>query len=507
MKFDTVWKKVSTDTIDFFLKREAMRNIALKKAEESLYKNFVVRNPDNRPHAVQEGRYLILKNLMHSLHRALSDGRISPAVRKALIANFIGRTILGEGDRTADFLKAHGFYPPATLIISPTKKCNLLCTGCYASSSSKSAETLSFEVFDRIIKEKTRLWGSYFTAISGGEPLLYRDGKRTLFDILQSNSDNYFMMYTNSTLITRETARRMADVGNITPAISVEGFERETDARRGKGTFGKIMQAMDNLVAAGVPFGISVTATRLNVDAVMSERFKDFFFDEKGAVYGWLFQYMPIGRSYTIDLMISPEQRLALWERQQRMIRESNIFFVDFWNGGPYSVGCISAGRPGGYFYIDWDGNAAPCTFFPYSFSNVNEIYRNNGTLNDVLFSPFFESIRQWQNGYGYAQPPDKVNNYIVPCPIRDHYEEARQIIDRFHLKPMDQPAAEALRDDEYRRRMAAYGKEVKALTEDIWLNEFVGPERGANGGNGSGNGKGADARALHVKDVKPSYS
>ena len=38
-------------------------------------------------------------------------------------------------------------------------------------------------------------------------------------------------MYTNGTLIDEKMAQRMAEVGNITPAISVEGFEKKTDER------------------------------------------------------------------------------------------------------------------------------------------------------------------------------------------------------------------------------------------------------------------------------------
>jgi MoaA/NifB/PqqE/SkfB family radical SAM enzyme len=421
----------------------------------------------------------MLKNLLHTVDAALSDGRISPGVFRAITDNFVGRILLGEQDRTREFVDAHGIYPPAFLTISPTKRCNLFCTGCYASSSAGSAETLKFDVFNRIIREKKELWGSHFTVISGGEPLLYKDEGKTLFDILEQNQDVYFMMYTNSTLISKDVARRMAELGNITPAISVEGFEQETDNRRGKGVFKKIMTAMDNLTEVGVPFGVSVTATRHNVDIIMSDEFTDFYFKRKGAVYGWVFQYMPIGRSITIDLMITAEQRLALFQNEQRMIRESNIFLVDFWNGGPYSVGCISAGRPGGYFYVDWNGNMAPCAFFPYYLANVYDLYREDKTLNDVLFSPYFESIRSWQNEYAYTCPPDKVDNLIVPCIIRDHFENAHKIITKFNAKPLDENAASALEDEEYRKRMAAYGKEVKALTQGVWESEFMTPRPG----------------------------
>jgi MoaA/NifB/PqqE/SkfB family radical SAM enzyme len=216
---------------------------------------------------------------------------------------------------------------------------------------------------------------------------------KDLFDLLGENQDNYFMMYTNGTLITREVAERMADLGNISPAISVEGWERETDDRRGKGVFRRVQEAMQNLRAAGVPFGISVTATRENAEVILSESFLDFYFGHQGALYGWIFQYMPIGRGFTADWMVTPEQRRWMLEQELTLLRDKKRFLVDFWNGGPMTLGCIAAGRPGGYFYVDWNGNIAPCVFFPYYVDNLYGIYANNLSLTDVLESGFFQTI------------------------------------------------------------------------------------------------------------------
>ena len=481
MKFNLIWKRLSPGVLNFMLRQTIVRKLLLKKAEEKLYENFVMKNTGDRPPLIQKARAKMLGNLLHTVNAALSDGRISPGVFSAITRNFIGNILLGEEDRTRAFYEKFGTYPPAFLTISPTKKCNLFCTGCYASSSSGSAETLAYDVLDRIIKEKKDLWGSHFTVISGGEPLLYHDRARDkgLFDLFEDNNDVYFMMYTNSTLIDKPAARRMADLGNITPAISVEGFEKETDGRRGKGVFGRIMRAMDNLREAGVPFGISVTATRSNVDAIMSDEFSGLYFTGKGAVYGWIFQYMPIGRSYTLDLMITPEQRLQLFQNEERMIHESNLFLVDFWNGGPYSLGCISAGRPGGYFYIDWNGNMAPCAFYPYYLANVNEVYGQGKDLNDVLFSDYFKSIRKWQNDYGYAQPAGKMQNLIAPCIIRDHFDHALGLVKKFGAKPLDMNAEQALTDTDYHKGMSGYGKEVRELTNPYWDEVFMGAGNG----------------------------
>ena len=184
--------------------------------------------------------------------------------------------------------------------------------------------------------------------ISGGELVLWRDGERDLLDMVGKYDSGFFIVYANGTLINDRTARRMAELGNISPAVSVEGFEKETDARRGKGTHRKVPAAFDILRKHGVPFGVLVTSTRDNWDVISSEDFAGFCFDEQGAVHGWLFQYMPVGRGHTVDLMVFPEGRVAMLRRMQRLVREHKVFLADFWNSGPTSCGCISAGRGGG---------------------------------------------------------------------------------------------------------------------------------------------------------------
>ena len=469
-----VWKSTTTNLLDLAFHFQTVRNVALKRGTEKLYNFFMVQNRDNIPEKIQELRYFALKNLLHTVDKALSDGRISARARKGIIKEFVGNVISGEYERQRPFREVHGFSPPSFITISPTKKCNLACKGCYAASSQKNDNTIDYEILQRILDEKLENWGSHFTVVSGGEPLMYSSQGRDLFHIFRNNQNNYFMMYTNATLINRETARKLAEAGNVTPAISVEGWEKETDARRGRGVFKKIQEAMDNLTAEGVPFGISATATRENAEVVMSDEFMDYYYNQKGAIYGWVFQYMPIGRSFTVDLMVTPEQRLWMLERQLDLIYNKNLFIIDFWNGGPMSVGCISAGRSGGYFYIDWNGNIAPCVFFPYHLANVYDLYDKDLTLNDVLFSDYFKTIRKWQGSYTNRKIDGRYNgkkmqNLFMPCPIRDHYQFAHNTINRFNTKPMDDDAARAIADPHYRERMINYDERLKKLLDPMW--------------------------------------
>ncbi len=460
------------------LGNDALRRLALKVGDKKIYHAFVEKNSSGSPIRCQEDKYYMLRNMLNSINRALENKRVSPSVRRGLIKILVGKVLLESNTTIRAFNETHGFGAPGFLLISPTKRCNLRCIGCYASSSSANAEKLDYDTVDRILTEKKELWGSHFTVISGGEPLMWRSEGKDLIDLAAQHSDQYFLMYTNGTLIDEKMAQRMAEAGNITPAISVEGLEKGTDARRGKGVHKRILKAFENLRNSGVPFGISITAIRNNAELVLSDEFMDFYFEQQGAVYGWIFQYMPIGRSYTLDLMVTPEQRKWMFEREQHLIREKALFIADFWNSGAVANGCISGGRPGGYFYIDWNGNCLPCAFYPYAVDNIKKAYQEGGDLNTVLMNPFFQAVRKWQRDYGYMKPAHEVGNQIAPCISKDHHREARKIVNTTGAKPADQEAEKALKDPSYYKGLVACGDEVARLTNPIWEKEYIGPER-----------------------------
>lgn len=65
---------------------------------------------------------------------------------------------------------------------------------------------------------------------SGGEPLVR---KNDIIKLCEKHSDCQFLAFTNGTLIDEVFADEMLRVKNFVPAISIEGFENETDERRG----------------------------------------------------------------------------------------------------------------------------------------------------------------------------------------------------------------------------------------------------------------------------------
>ena len=396
---------------------------------------------------------------------------LSPATRKVITRNLSGIVLrYGDPGARANYRKEHGHNPPLFLAISPGKACNLRCAGCYADAGS-APEKLEWDTFNRILTEAKNSWGVRFFVISGGEPLAYRSEGKGVLDAAALHPDCLFLMFTNGTLINEYVARRIAALGNLTPAISVEGWRKQTDARRGAGVFDKVLAAMERLRREKALFGISVTATCKNAEDLLSDEFIDFFFEEQGALYQWIFHYLPIGRSAEVDLMPTPEQRLWMWRRTWELITGRHLFLADFWNHGTTSWGCLSAGmRDGnGYLHIDWNGAVSPCVFMPYSPVNVRDVFAQGKALDEVLSQPFFNSLRSWQRSYARNG-----GNWMTPCPVRDHYGDLVRIVATHQPQLIRHGGLDTAEDPDYALRMIAYGKACHELTQPIWAGNYL---------------------------------
>ena len=365
----------------------------------------------------------------------------SPAARRAVVNNLgVNATYLGWPVRKARLDK--GLAAPWLVVISPTMRCNLRCKGCYAGEYTKK-DDLPLEIVDRVITEAKQM-GIHFFTITGGEAFVRPD----LFDIYEKHHDCSFLVYTNGTLIDKSVAQHLGRIGNVSPALSVEGFEKETDDRRGAGVWNRVMTAMDNLREAGVVFGYSATVTRNNVEVVTSDELVDHLID-KGCYFGWYFLYIPIGRNPDTSLMPTPEQRQYCRKRVWRCRAEKPIFLADFWSDGHLVGGCMSGGRM--YLHVTASGDVEPCVFFHFAADNIKE-----KSLEEILDSDFFKAIRRrfpW------------TDNELAPCTIIDNPWVLREAVAEGHVHP-SHPGAETIMT-ELAPDLDAYSKALHELTDD----------------------------------------
>ena len=382
-------------------------------------------------------------NTRKYINRVLTE--INPYIRQQMLSNFVINNWLIGVSQKKKKIEELGVNIPFTILIDPTSVCNLRCEGCWAGAQVKH-DTLSYELLDRILTEAKEL-GIYWIVMSGGEPFAYPH----LFEIAEKHNDMAFMLYTNGTLINDEVTDKIVELGNITPAISLEGWEERTDARRGEGVFDKAVSAMDKLHGRGVLFGVSLTITRENYKEVTSDEFIEFLIN-KGAIYGWSFHYIPIGRNPNTDLMLKPDQRAYLIERVNYLRTHSPFLLMDFWNDGEHTQGCIAGGRS--YFHITPSGDVTPCAFSQFTNYNIKD-----KSLVEVLKSPLFAA-------YQKRQP--FCENHLRPCPIIDNPDALKEIVEESGAHPL-YPGADAIISEDANVFLNKKAKEWAEISDPIW--------------------------------------
>ncbi len=379
--------------------------------------------------------------------RILRD--LHPNQRDKWISNLLVNHLLNGTNVRKEWSDKNGFYPPSTVVISPTMKCDLNCYGCYAGDYGKSLE-LSLDEIDSVLTQMKEM-GIYFAVISGGEPF-YMKG---IFDIFRKHSDMAFLVFTHGGLIDERMVEQLTEVGNVMPSFSLEGYQAETDGRRGTGHFDKVMRAMDLLKAGGLSFCGSFTHSSRNSDIITNGEYIDMLL-EKGVFALWLFSYVPVGRSPEVNLMPSPEQRDHLRRTVIDYRATKPMLFIDFWNDGPMISGCLAGGRK--YFHINANGDIEPCVFCHVAVDNIRKT-----TLREALASPFFQKIREKQGEH---------DNLLRPCMLIDRPDVGREIFTSEGARPTHAGAEEiftvlAEQMDEY---SADYGK----IADPVWETEFA---------------------------------
>lgn len=370
-----------------------------------------------------------------------------PRVRERYIARIFASIFFRDPDAAANSIQKYGIDTPATMLISPSMRCNYRCEGCYAGSYERK-DDMAPEVFDRILGEAEDL-GINFINVLGGEPFIYPE----LLNIIEKHNKSFYQIYTNGSLLTPDVVQRLVKMGNVAPQISINGPADETDAVRGKGAYETCMRAMDTLHEAGCVFGFSSLVTRKNIDVICSDEWAELLI-EKGAFYGWLFLYMPVGSNPDMSLMPTPEQRDRMRVFLKHVRETKPLLLVDFWNDGVLSGGCIAGGRL--YFHVNHRGDVEPCIFCHFSTDNLHE-----KSLVDALGSPFFRSIQ--------AEQPFSFNT-LRPCPMIDHPNLMWRIIQENGAKPTHEGAEKMFTD--FGGEMEQYSEGVAKVMDAVWEKE-----------------------------------
>lgn len=302
---------------------------------------------------------------------------------------------------------------PAFLFISVTDRCNLACQGCWVTPSSPPRE-LDLATLNRLVRQG-KAAGSFFFGIMGGEPLLHQG----LFELFGRHPDAYFLLFTNGTLLTDETAREMRRLGNVSPLISIEGTRGVSDERRGgTNVYERTLAGLEHCRRHRLVIGAATSVCRSNLDELASEAFIRELAD-RGVHYLWYYIYRPVGSRPAPELALDAGQIAELRRFIVEARRRAPLLIVDaYWDAAGRAVCPAAVGMA---HHVGPGGDVEPCPPLQFALDSVRngkplaELFRDSAFLE-----AFREFARETTRGCVILEDPARLGAFLRAQGARD---------------------------------------------------------------------------------------
>lgn len=248
-----------------------------------------------------------------------------------------------------------------SLTIEPVNLCNLACSYCLRDDAHlhrDPAEYLSPDLLRRVLREAAQTCGADEVSFSGGEPTLHpRFGE--LVDVVAGEGYR-FSFVTNGwhfgrvrdSLVRHKSALRLV-------AFSLDGASESThDNIRGKGSFRRLMSAVADCHALGLPFRFKAVLHRHNAQRVETLA---LFAARVGALGIKFAHLLPTTPAIEASLGLSEQERLAVESEigvMRRVLRIEVLLAAGFTNTDPAPPCRVLAGKE---CNIDYAGRMSIC--------------------------------------------------------------------------------------------------------------------------------------------------
>jgi 12,18-didecarboxysiroheme deacetylase len=148
-----------------------------------------------------------------------------------------------------------------------TRRCNLRCVHCYSHSQDKHYEgEMTTDEGRRFIDDLVQ-FGAPVILFSGGEPLIRPDLTELARHATQQGMRA--VISTNGTLISREKATELKEVGLSYVGVSLDGLRETHDKFRGvQGAFDDALAGIHHCQDAGIKVGLRFTINKRNVQDI-----------------------------------------------------------------------------------------------------------------------------------------------------------------------------------------------------------------------------------------------
>lgn len=162
-------------------------------------------------------------------------------------------------------------FQPKSLILQwhITERCNWRCKHCY--QESYATPEMNLETLGEILNQYVNLVKKWQLPknrariqITGGEPFIRQDFFQFLGKVYKLSEYFHFVILSNGSLLTKENVKILKLFGINSFQVSLEGMEKTNDEIRGKGSFQKVLKAIEILTWAGIPTRVSVSLCKKN---------------------------------------------------------------------------------------------------------------------------------------------------------------------------------------------------------------------------------------------------
>jgi len=322
-----------------------------------------------------------------------------------------------------------GEYFPPFLYVSIINSCNLRCQGCWVDVESPR-EMIDAPTFHRLVND-AKAHGNSFFGILGGEPFMHPD----LLDMLAEHPDCYFQIFTNGQFITESIAERLAQLGNATPLISIEGREVVSDERRGrKDVFNKTLRGLDNCLRARLLTGVATSVCQTNIDELLTEGWL-YELIRRGVHYVWYHTYRPVGPKMNTELALRPEQLVRVRKFVVEMRARVPIAIVDAYYNDQGEALCPMA--TGISHHISPRGEIEPCPIIQFAVENIRDDRGIFETMRQSAFlKDFREAAAQTTRGCVVLERPELVKQLALKHSARDTTVRATAMVEIESMRP-----------------------------------------------------------------------
>jgi MoaA/NifB/PqqE/SkfB family radical SAM enzyme len=309
-------------------------------------------------------------------------------------------------------LKRGEVFPPF-LYLSILNSCNLRCQGCWVDVAAERV-AIDLDTLNRTIND-AKAHGNAFFGILGGEPFMHPE----MLDLLAAHPDCYFQVFTNGQFITEKIAKKLRQLGNATPLISIEGREVVSDERRGnKQVYERTLRGLRACLKEKLLTGVATSVCQTNIGELCTEQWLRELI-AFGAHYVWFHTYRPVGPKMNPALALTPQQLVQVRRFVVEMRTKMPIGIVDaYYDGGGNALCPMSTGIS---HHVGPKGDIEPCPIIQFATENIRDPRGVFATMRDSAFlKDFRELSAEHTRGCVVLERPDLVKELVVKHGARD---------------------------------------------------------------------------------------